>query len=884
MRTWLSLLALLALFGPATALAQYEGANRVEVDAGVHVPQLTKAPELLKFVQADYPADAADAGLTAEVKLKVTIAADGTVADATVEEPVGNGFDEAAIGAVKQFTFSPAEVDGQPALVQIEYVYHFVIAAPDAGVEAPDAGPPPPPHATLKGQIISRGDRKRVGGATVRCLDDPEKNEAVSDADGRFTLVTVAGDCKLKVVANDFQPLDDEQTLAPDSTTEVVLRITPKRQVFETTVRGQREQKEVVRRTLDREEVQKVPGSFGDPVRVIQDFPGVARAPFISGQLIVRGADPSQTLTFMDGVEIPLLFHFGGGPSVVNSEFLDHVDFYPGGFGSEYGRAIGGVVDVATRKGSADTYHGSVKVDLEDTAIFFEAPLTDGISASAAVRRSYIDALLPLVLPKNPEGGSLLILPVYWDYQVRLDGGPKRGTRPEGGVTHWSVMAFGSDDTLKLVATGAGLNRDVSVNLHTLFHRVVGNYQWREGDLSVKVSPYVGYDLASLEFGTTTLGADSYTAGLRTALGVDLDKHFTVRFGSDLFLTHLVGAAQLPAIDEIQYPPFPGASPKVPQQRIAETLDSFDGAVFLEADAKFGPLTLTPGLRASSTWLGGGQIRHAFDPRLWVKYQLFKGTALKGSVGLYTQPPDITQVSAPPFGVPGLANQKAFQTSVGVAQKITDDINIDLTGFYNRRYEMVAQGGSSSNSNGSVSTSLYSNNGLGRAYGLEVLLRHEVTKNFFGWVAYTLSRSEVRVAGSGKPYELGQYDQTHILTVLGSYKLPWGFELGARFRYVTGNPITPVMHTADLYEVDANTYRRDNGLPRSARDPAFHQLDVRLDKVWVFDWWKLDLFLDVQNVYNQTNVEGYFYDYRFRKAFVVPGVPILPVLGVKGSF
>jgi hypothetical protein len=71
---------------------------------------------------------------------------------------------------------------------------------------------------------------------------------------------------------------------------------------------------------------------------------------------------------------------------------------------------------------------------------------------------------------------------------------------------------------------------------------------------------------------------------------------------------------------------------------------------------------------------------------------------------------------------------------------------------------------------------------------------------------------------------------------------------------------------------------------RSARDPDFNQLDIRIDKIFVFDKWKLDLFLDVQNVYNQTNVEGYFYDYRFRKSFAVPGIPFLPVLGVKGTF
>lgn len=83
----------------------------------------------------------------------------------------------------------------------------------------------------------------------------------------------------------------------------------PESSGYETVVRGDREKKEVIRHTLERQELQKIPGTFGDPIRVLQNLPGVARAPYVSGQLIVRGASPSQTDTLMDGVSIPLLYH-----------------------------------------------------------------------------------------------------------------------------------------------------------------------------------------------------------------------------------------------------------------------------------------------------------------------------------------------------------------------------------------------------------------------------------------------------------------------------------------------------------------------------------------------------------------------------------------------
>ena len=92
-------------------------------------------------------------------------------------------------------------------------------------------------------------------------------------------------------------------------------------------------------------------------------------------------------------------------------------------------------MDVATRKGASDTLHGSVKVDLLDAGFFVEAPVAEGISVAAAARRSYVDVLLPLVLPEDPEGGTLLVLPRYWDYQVRVDfGAQARREAGDGGA------------------------------------------------------------------------------------------------------------------------------------------------------------------------------------------------------------------------------------------------------------------------------------------------------------------------------------------------------------------------------------------------------------------------------------------------------------------
>ena len=875
------LLAVLLLSSSSLWAQGYEGARREEVDAGVHTPVLTKAPELLRTVEAAYPPEAAAAGKTASVEMLITLDAQGGVSDAQVTRPVGDGFDEAALAAVRQFQFSPAEVDGVPAPIQLQYVYNFVLQPPPVDAAAP---PPPPPDATLTGQLLARGSRSRVPGATVRCGDDPEAPEALSDEEGRFTLKVTPGVCEVRVVANDFHLYTTKETLAPSETTEVIFYLLPKAPGFETVVRGAREKKEVVRRTLERQELQRVPGSFGDPIRVIQNLPGVARTPFGLGQLLVRGAAPSQTLTFFDGVEVPILFHLGGGPSVVNAEFLDRIDFFPGGFGSRYGRAVGGVVDVATRKGSTDTLHGSVKVDLLDSGFFLESPITDGISIAGAARRSYVDVLLPLVLPDDPEGGTLLVLPRYWDYQVRMDFGARRGTQAgPGGRSTGYVMAFGSDDLLNVVASGGGRNRDVTVDARTLFHRLKGDWTYRLGNFTSVLTPYAGYDLAGFGFGTLRLDAHVWSLGVREDAALEIQPWLTARAGSDIRFEHLVGEGELPVIGGVQYPSFPGDDPKAEVQRIKRVANTFDGALYAELDLKAGPVTVTPGVRGTYARIYGHD-RYTVDPRLWVRWQPRETTALKGSLGLYTQPPEAFNLEPAPLGNPNLRHERAFQTSVGVEQRLTDAINVDVTAFYNRRYDLVVSPGDTvQNDDGTLTRYQYANAGLGRAYGLEVLLRHEVTRNFFGWLAYTLNRSEQRRAGRGD-YALSTFDQTHILTAVASYRLPLGFEIGARMRYVTGRPTTPLQHLFDIYDSDRNNYEGSFGPENSARLQPFHQLDIRLDKSWIFQRWTLNAYIDVQNVYNASNVEATFYDYRFRESFAVPGIPILPVIGVKGSF
>jgi outer membrane receptor protein involved in Fe transport len=252
-------------------------------------------------------------------------------------------------------------------------------------------------------------------------------------------------------------------------------------------------------------------------------------------------------------------------------------------------------------------------------------------------------------------------------------------------------------------------------------------------------------------------------------------------------------------------------------------------------------------------------------------------TTFKGGAGVYHQPPEPYE-SIEPFGNSGLKPETAYQYSLGVEQELLPPLELSIEGYYKDLRDIVV---ANDDLNDSANGLSYVNSGRGRSYGGEFLLRYKPGGRFFGWIAYTLSRSERR-DHSGDDYYTYDYDQTHILTALASYQLGRGWQIGARFRYVTGSPYTP--NVGGTVDHDAGTYAPVTSLARNSdRLPAFHQLDLRVDKTWRFQAWSLSAYLDLQNAYNRQNTESIGYNFDYSQTTPTHGLPILPVLGLRGE-
>jgi len=240
---------------------------------------------------------------------------------------------------------------------------------------------------------------------------------------------------------------------------------------------------------------------------------------------------------------------------------------------------------------------------------------------------------------------------------------------------------------------------------------------------------------------------------------------------------------------------------------------------------------------------------------------------------MYSQPPEF-QESAPEIGNPNLEPIRSMHLGLGVEHTLRPGIDLSLEGFYKRIWDRVTE------TEGGLPPR-FVNRGIGRIYGMEVEARVDPDASpLFGLLSYTLSRSERR-DGPGQRWRLFDFDQTHIFSLAAIYRLPKNWEIGATVRLVSGNPYTPV--AGSVYDANNDVYIPINGPINSKRNPLFNRLDFRVEKKWVFDAWRLALFLDIQNVYNAKNPEGRIYNYDFSQDAQIRGLPIIPALGIRGE-
>lgn len=620
------------------------------------------------------------------------------------------------------------------------------------------------------------------------------------------------------------------------------------------------------RQDLGREVITRIPGTRGDALQSVKSLPGVANVnangPGASN-IVIRGAAPEDSKVMVDGVEVPLLYHFGGLQSFIPSEFIQNIEFVPGGFGVEEGRSTGGVINVVTRTDAVAKPEGFVEFSFINLAALVQAPVNKQKTAffSAAVRRSAIDFILPLI----PLDLKFVTAPKYYDAQARFVWTPSARHR---------VSAFGflSIDKLGLITEQLDPNEPDftgKFDLSTEFYRFIGSWAYAREDLNNRLTISGGTTEFGFDLGATnSLQTSSDQLELRNDTGVKLSDYVTLRFGANGRLDYRDLFATLPA--------FPGEG-ELPT-------GTFSDGPRLEYDEKFtyhlgaGYVATDVRPRKGTVITAGARLDYydrlsaaVVQPRLALSQELAKDWTLRLAAGQYSRGLEQAE-SVPDYIKPEVATQFVANADF----QATGELKLTLSGYYTDKRKLVVRDELLAQTSPEEA---YTNRGRGRSFGAEILARAQY-RRFFGWVAYTVSRSS-RVDFEGDVRRLFDFDQTHNFVAVGSYR--WKkWELGGRFQASSGEPDTPIV--GSTYLADINAYIPVFGEQFSIRKESAHQLDIRVDRHWRFKTWKLSAFLDVTNVYAHPRVLGYSYNFDYSKRQNITDLPIIPALGVRGAF
>lgn len=615
------------------------------------------------------------------------------------------------------------------------------------------------------------------------------------------------------------------------------------------------------------EEAARIPGSQGDAGKSVLVLPGVGRGAFDSGDLIVWGSAPGDTRILVDGVEVPYFFHGSALRSVVPTRLVQSVSLIPGGFGPDLGRALGGVMRVKTAPledsvaAGADTLDGHA----------FGARTFGAHAAAVAGRYGWIDRLFG-----NSRHGDYVAIPRYGDWQGKASFVLRE--REE-----LSLVILGARDDVRRVLPSGDPSAVRAERRTRGFHRGYLKYRRVLDDAELEATPFIGWDedLTRSDFGDqpTDVETRALVYGLRTSyrtsflvLGLDLA-------GSRARLAR-TGSLSVPSREGDAT--YFGRPPGVDVTSDTWTVHTLGVAPFVEAPITLGPVTLSPGVRVETHVfetsrtlpqvgtlppVGDTRLEAAFDPRFSARVRATSRLTFTASVGRVHQPPNPQDLSAV-FGTPALVSSSAWHA---VLQGLWSHrgLSVEVTGFAKTMTDLPVRTRSPTPRSGLALVQ----DGEGRVLGGELLVRQKLGGGFFGWISYTLSRSERRYRGD-TDWRLFDQDRTHVLAVVASKQLgQW--TLGARYRFASGTPYADIVSSYQDLQHD----RWEPVFGGQRRLPPFQALDLRVERALG----PVTVSLDVMNATFRRNVEALAWSPDFQSSAGITGLPTIAILGAEVS-
>lgn len=629
------------------------------------------------------------------------------------------------------------------------------------------------------------------------------------------------------------------------------------------------------------EQLLNVAGSGIDPLTAVLSLSGVTFASDHSSEPAVRGSAPDDNGYYVDFIPARYVFHLFGN-SIFNHELIHSFDLYPAAFGSQYSDATGAVIDVKLRDPRAEPFTTTLDASFLGAGLLLESGLGDSQAFYLSYRRSLLDQVI-----SDPEsvdeksGVTIKQLPVAEDYQFKYRWEINQQNRI-------SVLAAGASDDVKatfrpysdLVRQDPTFAGPAALTTEFHSHGLAWDHLSDSGNHNLNLAFNLSSDRDNARYGTGQfIIINTDREMLHGQWDMDLGEVHNLIAGFRLENTDfdLQLNAKLPACSS-----FDAACPTIdaPLIQLDDKFEMNTHVVFLEDLWRIGPdLSLRAGLH---TMQDDHLDDKAIDPRLRLEWQANEHLRFHAAHGHYAQLPQANQL-APVMGNPRLGYIASTHSVIGAERTFGDQWSWRTEVYYKKLDHLPL---SLSPDRDPDFDTRYSNDLSGQAYGLELLLKKDLTNKFYGWLAISLSRTERHNERSGQTWRF-DYDKPVIVNWVLNYQATERWLLGLKWSLQSGPLYTPVVDTRKNHNNPAvmeSVYGELNG----ERLPFYHRLDLRAEYTRPTGYGMWSMFVDVLNAYDQKNLQGVSStpdnisgDMRVTRA---EGLGLFPSLGFKVQF
>lgn len=639
--------------------------------------------------------------------------------------------------------------------------------------------------------------------------------------------------------------------------------------ITKSAIQNRRAESPVGAQSLSIREIERNPGGNRDISKIVQSLPGVISVPSFRNDIVIRGGSPVENKFYLDGFEIPVINHFqtqgstGGPVGILNVNFIKEVNFYTGAFPINYANGMSAVVDFRQIDGNPEKAKFRFTLGSSDLGFTADGPLGKKKKTTFIVsaRQSYLQGLFTLL--------KLPFLPNFIDYQAKV----------RTKLTDKSELNFVLLGAVDYIRLNEGVNKGITDSLTLKSNQYILGYipdyqQWNYmAGLSYtyfgksKHQVFLSRNMLS-NINTKYQDNDENDPSKKILDYKSTEEENKLRYEQ----SRRIGRWSLMNGGGLEFAQYGNktfnriSTPAGPQTvNFQSDLNVLKYSVFTRwSRSTASGIMISGGLRFDGSGYNNNTQNLLKQPTI----SLSASVPLSGSfffnanVGQFHQLPAYTLMGFRD-SAGSLANRQTLKylrnrmVAAGFQYNYGKETKMTLEGFYKQysNYPVALREGISLGNLGGdfaiVGNEPVVSNGTGEAYGMEFLVQRRSRRGLYGIASYTLCWS--RFADPKGKLISSAWDSRHTLVLTSGIKLKKNWEIGAKWRFITGRPFTPYDTSRSLKKYNWDVVGQalpDYSRLNTLRVGDFNQFDIRIDKVWYFRRSSLNLYIDIQNFLN----------------------------------